>query len=56
VLDADGPRVTLRGPTGRIRVGILRDERAPRSISCGDEPEPVPAYELGDFTLLDEAA
>jgi hypothetical protein len=56
VLDADGPRVTLRGPTGRIRVGILRDERAPRSISCGDEPEPVPAYELGDFTLLGEAA
>ena len=56
VLDVDGPRVTLRGPTGRIRVGILRDERAPRSISCGDEPEPVPAYALGDFTLLDEAA
>ena len=41
VLDVDGPRVTLRGPTGRIRVGILRDERAPRPISCGDEPEPV---------------
>jgi hypothetical protein len=56
VLDHDGPRVTLRGPTGRIRVGILRDERAPRPISCGDEPEPVAAYELGDFTLLDEAA
>jgi hypothetical protein len=56
VLDVDGPTVTLRSPTGRIRVRILRDERPPRPISCGDEPEPVPAYELGDFTLLDEAA
>jgi hypothetical protein len=56
VLDVNGSKVTLRGPKGRIRVGILRDERGPRPISCGDEPEPVPAYGLGDFTLLDEAA
>jgi hypothetical protein len=56
VLDVNGSNVTLRGPKGRIRVGILQHERGPRPISCGDEPEPVPAYGLGDFTLLDEAA
>jgi hypothetical protein len=56
VLDVRDAAVTLRGPRGRIRVGIRRDDVAPRPISCGADPEPVARYELGDFTLLDEAA
>jgi hypothetical protein len=56
VLDVSGDTVTLRGPNGRMRVGVLRDERPPRPISCGAEPEPVVSYELGELTLLDEAA
>jgi hypothetical protein len=56
VLDVNGAEVTLRGPRGRVRVGIMREQAAPRPISCGDDPEPVVRHLFGDFTLLDEAA
>jgi hypothetical protein len=42
----DGEAVTLGIPGGRLRVVVARAEAEPRPISCGDEPEPVPAYEL----------
>jgi hypothetical protein len=44
----DGDTVTLRLHDGehlRVTVARREDER-PRPISCGDEPETVPAYEL----------
>jgi hypothetical protein len=42
----DGDTVTLRTPGGVQRVVMVRREAEPRPISCGDEPEPVPAFEL----------
>ena len=42
----DGDVVTLRTPAGVERVVVARSEAPPRPISCGDEPEPVPAFEL----------
>jgi hypothetical protein len=44
----DGQVVTLRrGDGGRLRATVARhDDGRPRPISCGDEPEAVPAYEL----------
>jgi Sucrase/ferredoxin-like len=42
----NGDVVTLRTPGGLIRVAIVRREAEPRPISCGDEPEPVPTFEL----------
>jgi hypothetical protein len=42
----DGDVVTLRTPTERLQAVVARREAEPRPISCGDEPEPVPAYEL----------
>ncbi len=38
--------VTLRTPGGVRRVTVLRRDAEPRPISCGDEPESVPAFEL----------
>ncbi len=38
--------VTLRTPAGLRRVTVVRREGEPRPISCGDEPEPVPVFEL----------
>jgi hypothetical protein len=52
----DGDAVTLRVPTGRLRAVVSQREAAPRPLSCGDEPEPVPAYELVDLAVLDRAA
>jgi hypothetical protein len=49
--------VTLRLRDGtRLRATVARHEAAPRPLSCGDEPEPVPAYDLLDLTELDRAA
>jgi hypothetical protein len=48
VEDIDGETVTLRtrdGATLRATVARREDPR-PRPLSCGDEPETVPAYEL----------
>jgi hypothetical protein len=42
----DGDVVTLRTPGGVERVVVTRREAEPRPISCGDEPEPVLAFEL----------
>ena len=42
----DDDTVTLRTPGGELRVVVTRREAEPRPISCGDEPEPVPAFEL----------
>ena len=44
----DGQVVTLRrGDGGLLRATVARhDDGRPRPISCGDEPEAVPAYEL----------
>ena len=42
----DGDTVTLRTPGGVERVVVTRSEAPPRPITCGDEPEPVPAFEL----------
>jgi hypothetical protein len=42
----DGDAVTLRIPGRSVRVVVARTEAEPRPISCGDVPEPVPAYEL----------
>jgi hypothetical protein len=52
----DGDAVTLRTPSGRPRAVVASREAAPRPISCGDEPEPVPAHELADLAVLDRAA
>jgi hypothetical protein len=52
----DGDVVVLRTPAGRLRVVVGRREAEPRPISCGDEPEPVPAFELLDLAVLDRAA
>jgi len=43
----DGATVTLRLRNGeRLTVTVARREQPPRPISCGDEPETVPAYAL----------
>ena len=42
----DGDTVTLRTPGGPLRAVVTRREAEPRPISCGDDPEPVPAFEL----------
>jgi hypothetical protein len=52
----DGDAVTLRTPGGRLRAVVASREAAPRPISCGDEPEPVPAHELHELVALDRAA
>ena len=52
----DGDAVTLRTPAGRLRAVIARREAEPRPISCGDEPEAVPAFELTGLDALDRAA
>ena len=48
----DGATVTFRQPDGsRVRATVARHEDPrPRPISCGDEPETVPAYELVDLS------
>ena len=56
VEDVDGDAVTLRTPAGRLRAAIARREAEPRPISCGDEPEAVPAFELTGLDALDRAA
>jgi hypothetical protein len=38
--------VTLRTPGGVQRAVVVRRQAEPRPITCGDEPEPVPAFEL----------
>jgi hypothetical protein len=48
--------VTLRTPAGRLRAVIAGHEAEPRPLSCGDEPEAVPAFELTDLDALDRAA
>ena len=52
----DGSAVTLSTPAGRLRALIARHEAEPRPISCGDEPEAVPAFELTGLDALDRAA
>ena len=52
----EGDVVTLRTPTARLQAVVARHEAEPRPISCGDEPEAVPAYELADLVALDRAA
>jgi hypothetical protein len=42
----EGDAVTLRTPAGVQRVVVARREAEPRPVTCGDEPEPVPAFEL----------
>ena len=43
----EGETVTLRRNDGtRLRATVARREAEPRPISCGDEPETVPAFEL----------
>jgi hypothetical protein len=42
----DGDTVTLRTPGGVERLVVSRREAEPRPISCGADPEPVPAFEL----------
>jgi hypothetical protein len=38
--------VGLRTRDARLEATVVRHEAPPRPISCGDEPEPVEAYEL----------
>ena len=52
----DGNEVTLRTPTGPLVAVVARGEAEPRPISCGDEAEAVPTYELADLRALDRAA
>jgi hypothetical protein len=42
----DGDVVTLRTGDRRLRATVAGRDDAPRAISCGDEPESVPAYTL----------
>jgi hypothetical protein len=49
--------VTLRTRDGaRLRATVDAHEQPPRPLSCGDEPEPVTAYELLGLQALDRAA
>ena len=52
----DGDVVTLRTPGGSLRATVAHREAAPRAITCGDEPEPVPAYDLVALAAAAEAA
>jgi hypothetical protein len=52
----EGYLVTVRTPAERLRAVITRHEAEPRPVSCGDEPEAVPVYELADLIALDRAA
>ena len=53
----DDEVVLLRTPDGaHLRATVARRDDAPRPISCGAEPEVVPAYELVDLATLDRAA
>jgi hypothetical protein len=54
----DDDTVTLRVANGtRLRAEVARrDDARPRPISCGDEPETVPAHELVDIHVLERAA
>jgi hypothetical protein len=54
---ADDGVVLLRTPDGaRLRATVARRDGEPRPISCGAEPETVPAYELVDLATVDRAA
>jgi hypothetical protein len=47
VESVEGETVSLRRADGtRLTATVARREAEPRPISCGDEPETVPAYEL----------
>jgi hypothetical protein len=47
----EGETVTLRRADGtRLRATVARSDAEPRPISCGDEPETVPAYELVELS------
>jgi len=49
--------VTLRRRDGtRLRATVDAREQPARPLSCGDEPEPVTAYDLLDLSVLDRAA
>jgi hypothetical protein len=52
----DGDAVTLRTPAERLRAVVARREAEARPISCGDEPEAVPVYDLAELVALDRAA
>jgi hypothetical protein len=54
----DGEAVTLRTRAGeRLRATVARHEDArPRPLSCGDEPETVPAYTLVSLERIGQAA
>lgn len=57
VEDVQEAVVTLRRRDGtRLRATVEAREQPARPISCGDEPEPVTAYELLDLSVLDRAA
>jgi hypothetical protein len=56
VEDVDGPVVTMRSRGASLRATVARRDDEPRPISCGAEPETVPAYELVDLVTLDRAA
>jgi hypothetical protein len=53
----DGDVVTVRSRGAYLRATVARrDDERPRPVSCGAEPETVPAYELVDLVTLDRAA
>jgi len=58
VEQVEGDTVTLRLRSGeRLRATMARHtDGRPRPLSCGDEPETVPAYQLVDLRSLDRAA
>ncbi len=53
----DNERLEREGEAQQRKAGaereVARREAEARPISCGDEPEPVPAYELVDLVALD---
>jgi len=54
---ADDAVVTLRRRDGvRLRATVVRREGEPRPLSCGDEPETVPEFDLAELSALDRAA
>jgi len=46
----EGGTVTLRNGDSVLRATVARRDDEPRPISCGDEPESVPAYDLVELT------
>ncbi len=46
----EGETVTLRNGDAVLRATVARRDDEPRPISCGDEPESVPAYDLVELT------